>query len=101
MFLQYLTASTVLLLLARLTTPAVAVLSGGWHFDHVYTLVAEQLDPIVNINVQGTHMHRVVGGSNFRAAYSFDGARSSSCSTVAVQGDKSNYWMPQVSPART
>lgn len=98
MFLQYLTSSAVLLLLARLATPATAAVpSGGWHFDEVYTLVTEQLDPIVNPNAQGTHMHRVIGGSNFRAAYSFDAARSGSCSSVSVQGDKSNYWMPQVS----
>lgn len=98
MFLQYLTSSAVLLLLARLATPVTAAVpSGGWHFDEVYTLVTEQLDPIVNPNAQGTHMHRVIGGSNFRAAYSFDAARSGSCSTVGVQGDKSNYWMPQVS----
>ncbi|KAH8079917.1 hypothetical protein HD553DRAFT_125501 [Filobasidium floriforme] len=97
MFLQYLTSSAVLLLLARLATPVTAAVpSGGWHFDEVYTLVTEQLDPIVNPNAQGTHMHRVIGGSNFRAAYSFDAARSGSCSTVGVQGDKSNYWMPQL-----
>jgi len=98
MFLNYLSASSLLLLLANLATPAVAHPNDGWHFDQAFTLVTEQLDPIVNPNAQGTHMHRVIGGSNFRAAHSFSAAQSSSCSSIAVQGDKSNYWMPQVSP---
>lgn len=90
------TTSTILLFLAGLATPVVAHPNDGWHFDQVNPLVTEQLDPIINVNQQGTHMHRVVGGSNFRAAHSFAAAQSSSCSSIAIQGDKSNYWMPQL-----
>lgn len=43
-----------------------------------------------------TFAYTTLGGSNFRAAYSFEGARSSSCSSVAFQADKSNYWKPNL-----
>lgn len=74
--------------------------SGGWHFDAVYTLGNEQLDPIVNPNGQATHMHKIIGGNSFRAAYNYELTQTSSCSSVSVQADKSNYWMPSQSPYR-
>lgn len=90
-------SAALLLALGTLDSSVQAHQNDGWHFDHMYTLVQEQLDPILWINQQGQHMHRVVGGSSFRAAYNFDLTKNSSCSSVAVQADKSNYWMPRKS----
>jgi hypothetical protein len=69
----------------------------GWHLDFTYTLVNEELDPIVSPNAQSTHMHKVIGGSRFGASYSFADYAAASCSSLRVQADKSNYWMPSES----
>lgn len=68
----------------------------AWHMDYSWTLVRESLDPIVSPNGVASHMHRVIGGSNFGAAYNHETYESSSCSSVAIQADKSAYWMPQL-----
>ena len=36
----------------------------------------------------------MVGGNKFAATYNYDELRQSSCSSVIVQEDKSNYWAP-------
>lgn len=41
-------------------------------------------------------MHRVLGGSNFAAAYNYDELASSSCTTAAITVDHSSYWAPQL-----
>lgn len=68
----------------------------GWHLDYFYALAQERLDPIVNVNAVASHMHRIFGGSAFGASYSFASLRNSTCSSAAVQSDKSNYWAPQL-----
>jgi hypothetical protein len=124
MLFNSITSAAALLLLSTLLVTIradVNYANDGWHMDHVFKLVDEQLDPIVSVqfslpshliegssplctdvqvspNAQSSHMHRVVGGSNFRAGYSYAGAQSSKCSSVAIQGDKSNYWMPRKVP---
>ena len=35
-----------------------------------------------------------MGGNKFASTYNFDTLRKSTCSTVSVQDDKSNYWAP-------
>lgn len=66
----------------------------GWHMDNAYFLVNEAIDPIVNVNAQGSHMHKVVGGSGFGASYDFNTYAKARCSSIRYQADKSNYWMP-------
>jgi len=66
----------------------------GWHLDTIYELINERLDPIVSPNGVAGHMHKVIGGSRFGAAYNYDDYSSAHCSSVKVQADKSNYWMP-------
>ncbi|KAJ9102318.1 hypothetical protein QFC20_005011 [Naganishia adeliensis] len=68
----------------------------AWHMDYLYTLVNEQLEPIVSPNRQSSHMHRVLGGSNFAAAYNFDELRASPCPTASISVDHSSYWSPQL-----
>lgn len=72
----------------------VAAQDDAWHFDTIGILVNELLDPIVTPNANGPHMHKVLGGSKFGASYNYDTYNQASCSTVQVQSDKSNYWMP-------
>lgn len=69
----------------------------GWHLDYVNTLANEQLDPVVSPNGQSAHMHKIIGGSRMAAYYNFDDYKSAKCSSLRVQADKSNYWMPSKS----
>jgi imidazolonepropionase-like amidohydrolase len=55
-------------------------------------LVHERLDPVVTPGYVSPHMHTVLGGSNFAATYDYDDLRNSSCTTMPVTQDFSNYW---------
>ncbi|WVQ85831.1 hypothetical protein IAT38_007999 [Cryptococcus sp. DSM 104549] len=68
----------------------------AWHLDDTYTLVNEELDPIVNPNGQASHMHKIIGGSKMAAYYNFAEYSTAKCSSLRVQADKSNYWMPNL-----
>jgi hypothetical protein len=86
--------SYIVTLLAFFTSSLVLAGDDAWHLDYLYTLVNEELDPVVNPNGRGSHMHKILGGSAFSAAY--DGAtyEAATCSSARCQADKSNYWMP-------
>lgn len=66
----------------------------AWHLDDVYTLANEELDPVVSPNLQSSHMHKIIGGSRMAAYYNFDDYAAAKCSSLRIQADKSNYWMP-------
>ncbi|KJE05540.1 transmembrane receptor [Cryptococcus gattii NT-10] len=68
----------------------------AWHLDYTYTLVNEELDPIISPNQQSSHMHKIIGGSKMAAYYNFDDYSAAKCSSLRIQADKSNYWMPQL-----
>ncbi|WVF66820.1 hypothetical protein IAT40_001562 [Kwoniella sp. CBS 6097] len=68
----------------------------AWHLDNLFFHSSQRLDPIVAPNGVASHVHRIVGGSNFGANYNYDQYAASGCSTAAVQADNSNYWMPQL-----
>ncbi|KAK4686420.1 hypothetical protein P7C73_g3711, partial [Tremellales sp. Uapishka_1] len=87
--------SLYLTLLTFLAT-LVSAQDDAWHLDYVYTLVNEELDPVVSPNGQGSHMHKVIGGANFGASYNYDTYNAATCSSLRVQADKSNYWMPNL-----
>jgi len=60
-----------------LSTLTCAILSSAtgnpaWHLDVLNLLVNERLDPIVDPNAVGGHMHDIVGGSNFGASYNYE-----------------------------
>lgn len=67
----------------------------AWHLDDTYTLVNEELDPIISPNQQSSHMHKIIGGSKMAAYYNFDDYSAAKCSSLRIQADKSNYWMPR------
>ncbi|KAG8927582.1 hypothetical protein FRC02_008044 [Tulasnella sp. 418] len=57
-------------------------------------LLAARMDPIVSPGAVSQHMHNIVGGNNFAADYNYDELRKSTCTTVPVSVDLSNYWAP-------
>ncbi|KAG7529582.1 hypothetical protein FFLO_05554 [Filobasidium floriforme] len=81
---------------AALAASSAVAQSDAWHFDIVKTLMVARMDPIVDPNRLSMHMHRIMGGSNFAAGYSYENNRASDCSTVYTPFDMSNYWTAQM-----
>jgi hypothetical protein len=73
---------------------SIAVHAANWNTD-VGILVTERLDPIVSPNGVAQHMHSIIGGSAFSAAYNYPDLIKSSCSSFPISVDKSNYWHPK------
>ena len=80
--------------LASLTGASAQV--AAWHMDSLNLLTVERLDPVVSPNQVAGHMHHIVGGSAFGAAYNFETQVASRCTTAGITADKSNYWMPKM-----
>lgn len=60
-------------------------------------LIAERVDPIVSPGAVASHVHRIIGGSNFGVTIpSSDFLRQSQCTSSGIQEDKSMYWFPQL-----
>ena len=68
--------------------------AANWHLDLSHTVAQETIDPIVSPNAVGGHLHKVIGGAGFGASYDYDSYAGSSCSSLSIQADKSNYWVP-------
>ncbi|OSD05010.1 WSC-domain-containing protein [Trametes coccinea BRFM310] len=73
-----------------------AVANAYWTFGGTPVLVQTRLDSIVNPDGIGTHVHAITGASGFSNHYDYDQLIQSNCTTITVQADKSNYWMPQM-----
>ena len=59
-------------------------------------LVHERLDPLVNPGTLAGHVHSVIGGNAFSASMTYETTQSSTCTSVDIIPDKSNYWVPSV-----
>lgn len=59
-------------------------------------LVMERLDPLINPGALSGHVHSVIGGNAFAASMDFGTTQSSTCTSIDIIPDKSNYWMPSV-----
>ncbi|KAL1742256.1 hypothetical protein HDZ31DRAFT_43667 [Schizophyllum fasciatum] len=58
-------------------------------------LTTQRIDPILTPGQVATHVHAVIGGSNFGLDLtSSDALRNSSCTSVPIREDKSSYWYP-------
>ncbi|BEI93079.1 uncharacterized protein CcaverHIS019_0507070 [Cutaneotrichosporon cavernicola] len=56
-----------------------------------------RLDPIIDPGKIGSHVHTVMGASNFRSELSNPQEMlNAECTTAVVTADKSNYWTPTV-----
>ncbi|KAJ7701569.1 hypothetical protein B0H17DRAFT_190023 [Mycena rosella] len=82
---------------------AVSVLPVFLHLCAAYWLMAanniittQRIDPVVSPGSVATHVHSVLGGSNFGLNTSTAVLRNSSCTSIPIPEDKSNYWFPQM-----
>ncbi|KAF9872695.1 NOL1/NOP2/sun family protein [Colletotrichum karsti] len=57
-------------------------------------LVRTRVDPIVSPGQPATHVHGVMGGSNFGLSATGDTLAQSKCSNAMIAGDNSAYWFP-------
>ncbi len=68
------------------------VLGGGGQ-----PLTIERVDPLLSAGkTPSQHVHSVVGGNGFAASMDFAQTQKSTCATIDVKADKSNYWMPNL-----
>jgi hypothetical protein len=81
-------------ILQALTFFSITAQAANWNTD-VGILVTERLDPIVSPNQVASHMHSIIGGSAFGAAYNQGDLAKSGCTTFPISVDKSNYWHPK------
>jgi hypothetical protein len=80
-------------LIAMLAMPQhVQAEANAWHFDGQATLLLAPIDPIIAPGKVASHIHRIWGGNNFAAAYSYAESQKATCSSIYVPQDKSNYW---------
>ncbi|KAJ6630107.1 hypothetical protein B0H10DRAFT_1775195 [Mycena sp. CBHHK59/15] len=59
-------------------------------------ITTQRLDPVASPGFVSTHAHSVLGGSNFEMNTSTAALRSSSCTSIPIPEDKSNYWFPHM-----
>lgn len=59
-------------------------------------LLTCRADPIVSPGVASSHVHSIMGGSNFNLTMSDTTLESSTCTSSLAKADKSNYWTPQL-----
>uniref|UniRef100_A0A0W0G435 DUF1996 domain-containing protein n=1 Tax=Moniliophthora roreri TaxID=221103 RepID=A0A0W0G435_MONRR len=70
--------------------------SGYWLMGANNILTTQRIDPITNPGTVATHVHAVLGGSNFGLNLSTSWLRQSQCTSIPIAEDKSNYWFPQL-----
>ncbi|KAK1984804.1 hypothetical protein LZ30DRAFT_779558 [Colletotrichum cereale] len=59
-------------------------------------LVKTRLDPIINPGKPATHVHGVMGGSNFGMSATGETLSQSKCTNAMINGDNSAYWFPSL-----
>lgn len=86
--------TSLLGLLAIYTVPAVAQHGAYFIVGAGMPVLIAREDPILSPGKPSGHVHSVVGGNAFSETMDFATTQSSTCSTIRVKQDKSNYWMP-------
>lgn len=89
--------SSALTLLALTTPLVVGQYNPNCAYFVQYTggyLVTERVDPLLSPGVASNHVHSITGGNGFKANMTFEDTQDSTCTTVEVTQDLSNYWMP-------
>ncbi|KAH8090923.1 hypothetical protein HD553DRAFT_279680 [Filobasidium floriforme] len=59
-------------------------------------LEVTRLDPIINPGEVSSHMHTIIGGSNFDKTVDYASTQQGKCTTAPISIDKSSYWTPQL-----
>lgn len=57
-------------------------------------IVRSREDPIVNFGAVASHVHGVMGGSNFGKSATGQSLMQSKCTNAKIKGDNSAYWFP-------
>lgn len=89
----------MLLLLIHLSLALQVHAQGKWEF-YAYSglpgmLSYGRLDPIVSPGAVSGHVHQIQGANGISSTYDHDTLRrQSTCTTIQVQDDLSNYWAP-------
>ncbi|KAL8667681.1 MAG: hypothetical protein Q9202_000536 [Teloschistes flavicans] len=55
-----------------------------------------RIDPIINPGAVSGHAHKIAGAINVNQGSTYDTLRQASCTSCAVQDDKSAYWTPKL-----
>lgn len=55
-----------------------------------------RMDPVVSPGVPSSHLHSVMGASNFGETVDAATLKASKCSNALLKGDFSNYWFPSL-----
>ncbi|KAJ7590217.1 WSC domain-containing protein [Mycena floridula] len=79
-----------------LLTAGLGAVNAYWLMGAEDFLTTERIDPIVNPGKVSGHVHSVLGGSNFRFQTTTANLRQSSCTSIPIPEDKSNYWFPHL-----
>ena len=88
---------TALALLASMIAPSAAQYNPNCHYFVLGSggsVAIERVDPLLSPGVASNHVHSITGGNGFKATMEYEDTQSSTCTTMPVKQDKSNYWMP-------
>ncbi|KAF8951865.1 hypothetical protein BDZ97DRAFT_1683268 [Flammula alnicola] len=75
---------------------AVASARAYWLMGIEDFITTERIDPLVSPGKVASHVHSVLGGSNFRLTTNTASLRQSECSSIPIPQDKSAYWFPHL-----
>lgn len=89
-------AQSVILSALGLFALTASPVTAFWRLPCQAPVVVERADPIINPGVASPHLHTIMGGNGFGFSMDYAQAKASSCSTCTVQGDMSNYWIPNL-----
>jgi hypothetical protein len=81
--------------LAALAAFAIPV-DAWWRMGCGGTLVEGRLDPIVTPGKISGHTHVILGGNGFAPTMDYGSTQASTCTSCAIEGDLSNYWIPKL-----
>lgn len=59
-------------------------------------LTQGRMDPIVSPGQTSSHVHTIMGASNFGKSSTGEKIVNSQCTNALVKGDNSNYWFPSL-----
>lgn len=75
---------------------ALTAVNAYWLMGIEDFITTERLDPIVSPGRVASHVHSVMGGSNFRMVTNTAHLRDSECTSTPIAEDKSSYWFPHL-----
>ncbi|HYT45604.1 MAG TPA: DUF1996 domain-containing protein [Methylomirabilota bacterium] len=59
-------------------------------------LAYQRTDPIVESGIVSGHVHAVIGNNHFRQTFDPQVWSDATCTTMEIQENKSNYWVPSL-----